>query len=87
MKAIRTTNTDMLSAIADISPSNAPEAITQRRWDESMHQGRKENKELAWRRGHQAGIHDAYMTLKQDNPRIAERLRNAFEMQKDGSYR
>jgi hypothetical protein len=40
----------------------------------------------AWHRGHQAGIHDAYLTLKKAYPEAAEELRKAFGMTEDGSY-
>lgn len=40
---------------------------------------------LAWHRGHHAGIYDAYLTVKQEHPRVAEKLRRAFGMEEDGS--
>ena len=42
---------------------------------------------LAWHRGHQAGVHDAYLTLKKDHPRAAFELREAFGMSEDGAIR
>lgn len=44
------------------------------------------NAELAWGRGRQCGIHDAYLTLKQKYPKIAEELRKAYNMTKDGAF-
>jgi hypothetical protein len=51
-----------------------------------MPSGRREGKHVAWYRGHQAGIYDAYLTLKKKYPKVAEEFRNAFRMEKDGSY-
>jgi hypothetical protein len=48
--------------------------------------GRREGKQVAWYRGEQAGIHSCYLTLKKKYPRVAEELRKAFHMEKDGSY-
>ena len=39
----------------------------------------------AWYRGHQCGIHDAFLTLKDEYPQIARQLREAFHIQEDGS--
>ena len=39
----------------------------------------------AWYRGHQCGIHDAFLTLKNEYPQIAKQLLEAFHMQEDGS--
>lgn len=41
--------------------------------------------DLAWYRGHHAGIYDAFLTLKKQHPRIAKHLREAFNMNDDGS--
>lgn len=39
----------------------------------------------AFYRGHQTGIHSAYLTIKQKYPRVAEELRRAFGLNEDGS--
>ena len=41
---------------------------------------------VGWHRGHQAGVHDSYLTLKKAYPEAAEELRKAFGMTKDGVY-
>lgn len=40
---------------------------------------------LAWHRGRLAGVYDAYLTLKEEHPRIAKKLRETFGMSEDGS--
>lgn len=41
---------------------------------------------LAWYRGHQSGIFDAFKALKQlGHPRIAKKLRAQFMMDEDGT--
>ncbi len=39
----------------------------------------------AWYRGHQCGIHDAFLTLKDEYPQVAKQLREAFSMGEEGS--
>lgn len=56
------------------------------RWAAGMARGRREGKQLAWYRGHHAGIFDAYRTIKTKYQRVAEELRECFGMNKDGSY-
>ncbi len=43
------------------------------------------NFELAWRRGHQAGIHDAYLTIRERFPQVAAQLIEAYGMSEDGA--
>ena len=45
----------------------------------------KESPGLAWHRGHQVGVFDAYLTIKDKYPRVAKQLRDAFNMNEDGS--
>ncbi len=69
-----------------LNPSPAPPGISQARWSKSMEAGRREDKSVAWYRGHQAGMHDAYLTIKQEHPRIAEKFRKCAGFNKDGSF-
>lgn len=41
---------------------------------------------VAWHRGHQAGVWDAILTLKQISPRMADKVRRAFGMNEEGNY-
>lgn len=84
MLAVSATNVN--DAVADISPTRPPPGIPMARWAAGMPGGRKEGKQLGWYRGHQAGIYDAYLTLKKKYPRVAEEFRKAFNIEKDGSY-
>lgn len=40
---------------------------------------------LGWYRGHQAGVYDAYRTLKKRYPGAAKALLDAYGMKEDGS--
>lgn len=41
--------------------------------------------ELAWYRGHQAGLYDAYLKLRGPYPAAANRILKVFGMSKDGA--
>jgi hypothetical protein len=43
--------------------------------------------ELAWLRGQQTGIHDAYLAIRREHPEAADFLLERFRMSKDGNYR
>lgn len=75
-------------ALVDIQPTPAPDGIPQQRWNLGMPQGKREGKALGWYRGHQAGVHDSYMTLKNRHPKAAKDLILAFRMDaKTGTIR
>ncbi len=82
MKLVRATKAR--EAIADISPTRAPDGFPTHRWNQSMNEGRRENKELAWYRGHHAGLYDAYLTIKAEHPRVAEKFRKAAGLTEEG---
>lgn len=84
MKAILT---DGDNCLTDIQPTKPPPGVPMARWRTGFPAGQREGKFVAWSRGHQAGIYDAYRTLKKKYPRVAEEFRKAFGMEKDGSYR
>lgn len=72
-------------ALHDINPSRAPHGIPTARWRRGAQPGRREDKSLAWYRGHHAGVYDAALTIKQHYPRVAAALLRAFSMKADGS--
>ena len=41
--------------------------------------------ELAWYRGHQAGVHDVYKKIRKNYPKAAKALLAAFQMNPDGT--
>lgn len=84
-KMRRVRDTDISDAISDISPSKPPPGMPYARWAKGMPAGRREGKQVAWYRGHQAGVYDAYLTVKTRYPRVAEELRKCFGMDKEGS--
>lgn len=85
-KMRRSRDIEVQDAVADLSPSRPPPGIPYARWAAGMPAGRREGKQVPWYRGHQAGIHDSYLTLKTKYPRIAEEFRRCFGIEKDGSY-
>lgn len=40
---------------------------------------------LGWYRGHQAGIHDAYLAIRRKHPEAAKAILEEFGMSRDGS--
>lgn len=40
---------------------------------------------LAWYRGHQAGVHDAYKAIRRAYPEAARAILEKFDMSRDGS--
>lgn len=73
-------------ALSDIQPSEAPPGVPQSRWNQTMPKGRREGKELAWRRGHQAGLVDAVLTLQEMGyTRAVERLMAHHGLTEDGA--
>jgi hypothetical protein len=42
--------------------------------------------ELAWYRGHQSGVYDAYKAIKKLHPETAIEILERFRMNEDGSY-
>lgn len=71
-------------ALADINPRPAPPGIPTARWNRGEPRGRTEPKDLAWYRGYHAGLYDAYLTIKQEHPRVAEKFRKAARLTVDG---
>lgn len=41
---------------------------------------------LAWYRGHQAGVHDAYLAIRRAHPEAAKAILEEFGMRRDGSF-
>ena len=41
---------------------------------------------ISWYRGHQTGVYEAYLTIKQKYPRVAKQLIEAFGMKENGDY-
>ncbi len=70
-------------ATADIKGPPPPKGIPSARWRGNKSSG--SDASLAWYRGHQAGIHDAFLTIKKRYPRVAKQLREAFGMEENGS--
>jgi hypothetical protein len=62
----------------------APPGMPYQKWIKAN--GWSGREDLAWYRGHHAGLHDAYLTLKQQYPEAAEQLRLAFGFSKEGSF-
>ena len=83
MKLVKGITAD--KACANINPRHAPPGVPQARWNAGEPRGCREVKDVAWYRGHQAGLHDAYETIKQEHPRIAEKFRKCAGFNKDGS--
>ena len=76
---------DARKALKDINPRPAPKGMPTARWREGEPSGYREDKTLAWYRGHHAGIWDAYLTIKAEHPRVAEKFRKAAGLTKDGA--
>lgn len=72
-------------ALRDINPTPAPHGVPTARWRAGNSQGRREDKTLAWYRGHHAGVYDAALTIQRRYPRVAAALLRAFGMNNDGS--
>ncbi len=81
LEPIRATDVD--DALADVNPTKAPRGVSQRAW----YKGRPPSQSLGWHRGHQAGLHDAFLTVNQRYPRVAKQLREAFGLDEDGSMK
>lgn len=71
-------------ALRNISAGKAPPGIPQLVWDRGHD---KPSQALGWYRGRHAGLYDAYLTIRQDHPRIAEKFRKAVGFDKDGAFR
>jgi hypothetical protein len=82
----RVRDTDAREAVADMEAGRPPKGMPMARWRAGAASGRREGKQLAWYRGHHAGIYDSYLTVKTKYPRVAEELRRCFGLNKDGSY-
>lgn len=78
LKAIRRTTVD--EGLKGINPPPCPEGIPDLRWQN----GYGVRQDLAWYRGHQAGIYDAYLTLRKQYPHAAKALIDAFDMNAEG---
>ncbi len=72
-------------ALHDLNPTPAPHGYPTVRWARGMPEGRREGKTLAWYRGRQAGIYDAYLTIRRRYPQAAKDLIEAYDMNKDGN--
>jgi len=69
-------------AIADLVGPPPPRGVPNARWNRKLMGGEPH---LAWYRGHQAGVHDAVLTIQKRYPGVAKQLREAFEMREDGA--
>ncbi len=69
-----------------LGPRPAPPGVPQARWNKGEPAGRREGKELAWRRGHQSGLWDAVLTVRTEHPRVAEKLRKCLRMDEKGGF-
>ncbi len=68
-------------ACKDINPRKAPRGTPQMLYRRAGQQSQN----LGWYRGHQAGLYDAYLTLKAEHPRIAEKFRKAAGLDCQGN--
>ncbi|KKK99333.1 hypothetical protein LCGC14_2633780, partial [marine sediment metagenome] len=69
-------------ALADLIGPPPPPGVPSARWNRKL-QGADPH--IAWYRGHQAGVHDASLTIEKRYPRVAKQLREAFNMDEEGS--
>lgn len=86
-KMRRVRDIEAADAVADLEAGRPPKGMPTSRWRAGAASGRREGKQLAWYRGHHAGIYDAYLTVKTKHPRVAEELLRCHDLNKDGSYR
>ncbi len=61
----------------------APRGVSQHIWNKGHGVGMED---LAWMRGHHSGLFDAYLTLKQKYPDVAEEFRKAVGFNQDGAF-
>lgn len=70
-------------ALVDIMPPKPPPGVPSARWNKA-YPASWGDVAVGWHRGHQAGIHSAYLTLKKHYPNAARQLIEAFSMDEKG---
>ena len=84
MKLMKCTSVeDALDSIRPKAQRRAPSGVPQRVWNKGHGVGYED---LAWYRGHHAGLYDAYLTLKKKYPDVAEEFMKAVGFNERGEF-